>query len=561
MCTEKGFHSKSSHQTASRTKQAPITYAPDYSSMIGSSDLHYKGKLLSGTQGMPVANGRFGGPVWQGSGSSIFMQLNHTDTFMFNDASAASGAHINSGGGALGRVCIGFGSHEIFDDSTEYHLSLYEGRLSISGSRVQLQVIADMDSDAIAFQVTDNRAKPTSITIDLVMLRDAVQIWGEHHAVSTLIAADDKQSVTLAQEISEQCDTGLTVNDFYCHTAVAVTIRDREISAIHDSFVGVRSSKRIVLPAQNGTFSVIIGGDSHMDRTAEVRAKALENASRPAGYDSISEASRTWWERFWSRSFVFLPSKKEFEQRRNYFMYLSAISNRGSYPSKYNGGIWISEEDRRDWGSFYWNWNQDPLYQPLADANHLELLDPMFHMRQSCLEQYKTAAKQLWGAEGVFIGETSGILGWETLPDDVAGELRDYYVTATASCTQRIQDFGSKRNSYLIPWNWKLSFKQDDRRVGFVTHSLVATQETAEYFWQRYRYTKDICWLRDHAYPFIRGAAELYRTYPGFRKEDDGKYHFNRTHLHEHIWAGRDVIDDLSLARGIFSIVVEASCS
>ena len=88
---------------------------------------------------------------------------------------------------------------------------------------------------------------------------------------------------------------------------------------------------------------------------------------------------------------------------------------------------------------------------------------------------------------------------------------------------------------------------------------MMATQETAEYYWQRYCYTKDLDWLRDHAYDFIKGAAELYRTYPGFVKEDDGKYHIYNTNLHEHIWAGKDVIDDLSMARGVFAAAVEAS--
>ena len=91
-------------------------------------------------------------------------------------------------------------------------------------------------------------------------------------------------------------------------------------------------------------------------------------------------------------------------------MYLAAISNRGSYPSKYNGGIWLAEEDRRDWGSFYWNWNQDSLYQPLMAANHVDLMDPLFEMRESSYDQYAVAAEQMWGSEGIYIPETCGVL-------------------------------------------------------------------------------------------------------------------------------------------------------
>ena len=105
---------KSVVQAASVT---PI-FNPNYSELIGRSDLTYTGRITTGTQGMPVANGRFGGPVWESSGNTLSMQLNHTDTFMFNDASAVAKDHQNSGGGALGRVHVGFGSGTVFDGAT-----------------------------------------------------------------------------------------------------------------------------------------------------------------------------------------------------------------------------------------------------------------------------------------------------------------------------------------------------------------------------------------------------------------------------------------------------------
>ena len=88
---------------------------------------------------------------------------------------------------------------------------------------------------------------------------------------------------------------------------------------------------------------------------------------------------------------------------------------------------------------------------------------------------------------------------------------------------------------------------------------MMATQETAEHYWNRYCYTKDLDWLRASAYPFIKGAADLYQSYDGLRKEADGKYHFYNTNLHEHIWAGKDVIDDLAMARGTFAAAIQAS--
>ena len=545
-------------------KKAPL-FDPDYARLIGRSDLTYTGRITTGTQGMSVANGRFGGPVWQSNGSTLVMQLNHTDMFMFNDASAASKDHQNSGGGALGRIHIGFGTGTVFDTTTQQHLSLYDGKLSIAGVGVSADVIADVDSDVVSIQVTDNRATPQPITVDLAMVRDANQIWGAHSAISTLTTVagtgrpgSRNETIVLEQVVQEPADTGIKVNDHYVNTAVAATVQDREISDVVSGTIGNRATLRMTLPARQGTFTVVVGGNADTRKAVRTAAAAaVTNATKAPGHTRIYARSQAWWRDFWHRSYVYFPTQFNFEQRRNYYMYLAAISNRGSYPSKYNGGIWIGEEDRRDWGSFFWNWNQDCLYQPLLAANHLDLLEPLFTMRQAGFEQYKGAAQQMWGSEGIFIGETAGILGWETLPAGIADSMQQYYTFKTSTRSQEFTDITMRRNKFLSPWNWNVF--GGNSQASYVTHTMMATQETAEYYWQVYCYTKDVHWLREVAYPFIKGAAEMYRSYDGLRKESDGKYHFYNTNLHEHIWAGKDVIDDLSMARGVFAAVVKAS--
>lgn len=500
-----------------------------------------------GPYGMPVGNGRFGGPVWQRDERTLSLQLNHTDTFMYNDASAQS-TYEN---GALGRIDIDFGG-KVFGENTVQELSLYDARLRIQSGEVSADVIADCASNAVLLHITDGRREPSSITITLSMLRDPEVKRGLFRATSWLTLEKGDSLIALEQLFEEECTTGIRSNDFYCRTAAAVSVPGREYEAALNSTTAV-----ITLPAQTGVFTVVIGGESSMDKGLDVKAAAMENCVSSSCFEDVFARNRKWWADFWAKSYVYLPGHRDFEQRRNYYMYLAGISNRGSFPSKYNGGIWIAEGDRRDWGSWYWNWNQDSLYQPLESANHGELLDPLFKMRERCYEQYRVAARQLWGIESedaLFIGEISGILGAETLPDDVAAQLQQFLAGKT-ELTDTIAKMGDIRNSFLVPWNYKFS----GGSVSYVTHTMVATLETAEYFWQKYLYGNDVDWLREHAYKFIKGAAELYRGYYGFVKEDDGYYHFNRTNLHEHIWGGRDVIDDLSLARGIFAVAVKSS--
>ncbi len=529
-------------------------FNPEYYELIGRSDIYYSWRIGSGTQGITVANGRLGGPLWQSSASTLSMQINHTDVFTFSDSSAESKNHSNDGGGGIGRIHVNFGE-SVFESDTKNRLSMYEGKLYIDGKGISIQAYADMDSDVLVLLINDSREAPKDITIDLTMLRPSLREWGAHKTVTEVY--EKGNTIVLRQTITEPCDTGIEENDYYNAAALAVSLQGADYTSAKNSNFSGRESIKITVPASNGEFAVVIGGTATMDESVDVEKTARDNSLGANGYNEISESSANWWADFWSKSYVYLPSQPHFEQRRNYYLYLSAISNRGNYPSKYNGGIWCAEEDRRDWGSFYWNWNQDSLYQGLISANHIELLDAMFTMRENLFDNYATAANQMFGAEGIYIPETSGVLGWEILPDDIARSVAEYYTFKTDKRTSGFTDMTYRRNPFLSVWNWNVF--GGDSQASYVSHSLIATQETAEYFWQKYLYTLDEDWLRDNAYKFIKGAAELYRTYDGFRKEADGYYHIYNTNLHEHIWAGKDCIDDLAMARGVFSAAIQAS--
>ena len=515
-------------------------FSCDTAELMQRCEIHVHGRIFHGQQGIAIANGRFGGPVWQDGESRLRMQLNHTDAFMYNDASAVSDAK----GGALGWVCIDFGA-PVFDDKTHQLLDLYRGRLTVRAGEITLMVYADMVLDRIVIEIDDKRKAPAPLSVELEMLRAPEVARGGHTARSALSAREG--CGVLEQRFEEKCDTGLLENDFCCRTAVAIACE-----AGRETWQAL-GERRIclTLEARQGRRTVHIGGCADMSPCVDAGETAVRAALDPA---DPSERSLAWWHDFWESSWVYIPDLPEYELRRNYCLYLLAVSNRGRYPGKYNGGVWIGDGDRRDWGGWYWNWNQDSLYQPMLDANHAELLEPMFTMREACFDRYREAARQLWGAEGIFIGETVGVLGYERLPEDIAAGLRAY-LTGDGPLDEAVRRMGERRNGFLTPWNWRL----EGLRAGYVTHTLTATMETAEYYWMYWRYSGDMEFLRNRAWPFLKGAAELYRTYPGFVKEADGRYHFHRTNLHEHLWGARDVIDDHALARGVFAAAIRAS--
>lgn len=183
---------------------AQPVFNPEYKELVSRSDLTYTGMIDHSPYGIPVGNGRFGGPVWEGNADTLSMQLNHTDTFMYNDASAQS---TDESGG---------------------------------------------------------------------------------------------------QVFSEECSTEITENDHYCSTAVAVSIVGREYEA---SIVNNKQAQ-ISLPAENGSFTIVIGGESSMDQTVDTVGSALQNMNSSLLYDTVFESNTKWWSDFWQKSYVYLPSQK-----------------------------------------------------------------------------------------------------------------------------------------------------------------------------------------------------------------------------------------------------------
>jgi hypothetical protein len=77
------------------------------------------------------------------------------------------------------------------------------------------------------------------------------------------------------------------------------------------------------------------------------------------------------------------------------------------------------------------------------------------------------------------------------------------------------------------------------------------TAKIAYLYWLKYEHTLDEAWLRDRAYPMMKGAVEFYRNYPNLKKDADGKYHIYHTNSNEPAWGVKDSDEDMSAMRGM----------
>lgn len=525
----------------------------DYDRYLAPVDLHFT-KPTNPIEGIPLGNGKMGSLVWvDKTGSSIQFNFGRPDVFYRGSATATwtNMSHID-GNSKVGRVDIHFSGNP-FSSTCIQHLSTYDGYERLQGENVSAKIVAWRDHDVFAIEISDNRPIPSNIIVDLNKLRpDTLQ--GLYSSKS--IQSKKNSMLVLEQVFSEKCNTGITENDFYCASACVVAVQGRKAN--------VRENQ-LIIPSGKGKFTIYIGSSASIKSQDNVIAMAASevNIALSSTFNTIFVANKNQWNEFWQKSFIYLPNSHDLsfenslDQHWLYYLYCMNTCQRGNYPIHANGGIFNVRDGWQYWGSMYWwfNSSRQTLTPVFEQANHPELADPYFTMLSNQFPKINKAAIQQWGTgkDAVYIQETFSFDGPEILPDNIATDLKNTFLFKTNQ-SEALLKFGATRSTWESRWSMSRGIN------GYHTHLLYNTAEAAQWYWERYEYTKDLEWLRVKAYPMIKGAAELYRTHPLTKREADGKYHTNNLGWAETFWSGiRDGINDLASIRGIFPVAIKAA--
>jgi len=553
----------------------------DRERQIGRADLDYRTPVSRSEEGMPLGNGRMGSLVWT-TGDAVRLQINRVDvhamdstTFSFPRADSDYGY-----GCAFVDIVLSQALSDVFTaPQFHQHLSLYDGLLTTTGKDVNVRAVAWPNGDVFAFEVTDNRPVPDTITINLRMLRYASPfIPGEtaelvkRHSVVVQTAAHTATStlgihegrITLTQQFHE--------GDFSSSSAVAIQVPDRQsaVRYLNDSTV------QIATVPLRGRFTILVSSAATR-ADADVTAMALTqlDQARPKDFAGLQQDTASWWHTFWSRGAVWMQSdsgQADFvEANYDYFLYLMGASSRGEFPPRFGGMLWQTNGDMSRWGSQYWWANTSAYYNNLMPANRVELTDPMFTMYEGMREAAATAARQQWGSDGIWIPETTFFNGPERLPDDVADDLREMVLARKPfeARSPAFDRFAANKNRHNSRWNYRADgtweygtyvFTSKGTGIfGHTSHILGVAARIGMMAWERYQYTGDERWFREHGYPFISGAAEFYRNFPNLQKDAEGVYHINHTNSGESAWDSRDAPYEVSCMHMIFPLAVRAS--
>jgi Glycosyl hydrolase family 95 catalytic domain len=551
----------------------------DRRAQVSRADLHYDTPASRPEEGMPIGNGRMGSLVWT-TPSALHLQINRVDVHAMDDTSFSfprADSDYGSGCGYVDIHVVQSGDDVFTGTPFRQHLSLYDALMTAQGKGVSVRAVAWPNGDVMAIDVDDQRAAPEPINIDLRMLRYQMQFavgktWEQRqnhtviyrtaaHTATSILGIKDGR-ITLTQQFRE--------GTFYDSSAVAIAITGRASRAryLNDNTVQLSAA-----PAK-GRFTIWIGTAASAILDQDTAALALRQIDSRS-FETIRESTAEWWHNYWSKGMVYLHStsgQADFvEANYTEYLYLMGSASRGDYPSRFGGGLWQTDGDMSRWGSQYWWANTSAYYTGLMPANRMEIIDPLFKLYLGMYDACATAARQQWGSEGIYIPEITAFSGPEKLPDDIAAELRDLML-ARKPFEQRSEKFEwyqQNKNRHTSRWNYRNDgdwdhgyyiFKSKGSGIfGHTTHILGVATRLGSLAWQRYQLTQDESWLREKAYPIIKGAAEFYRHFPNLQKDEQGVYHINHTNSGESSWDSRDAPYEVSCLHMIFPLAMRAS--
>jgi Domain of unknown function (DUF5703) len=484
---------------------------------------------------MPLGNGEVGINLWVEDGGDLQFYISRSDAYTEISRLVK-----------VGKVRVSLSPNPFTAGAPfRQELKLREGACEIiagpPAQQVKLKVFVDSDSPIVA--VTGESAQPLSV-------KATVESWRTERRV---IKGDEQGSAWTMHGAPFELAEAADVFPADIRDAVAWYHRNEESTAFN-STIQVQSLQSVADkahdPLLHRTFGGWLAGDGFSSAeghaiatTKPVRSFALRVAApcaqmptaeawldeaRKLGARKIS-ADRTarWWREFWERSWVMtdagvtkgLSVGQAFTLQR----YMQACGGRGTFPIKFNGGIFTVEPkasgrpfnaDWRAWGDAHWYQNIRHMYHPMLAEGDFEMMSPFFRLYENARPLCEARAQLYHHVEGCYFPETMTV--WGTYANGDYGWNRE---------GRQPQDVDCKY--------WRFAWNQGPELVALMLD-----------YWD---YTRDRKFLEDQLLPMATSVLKYFDT--RFKRDAAGRILLDPTQSIETYWYG--VTNDMPSAAGL----------
>ncbi|MBS3761864.1 MAG: hypothetical protein KGZ25_01050 [Planctomycetes bacterium] len=224
----------------------------------------------------------------------------------------------------------------------------------------------------------------------------------------------------------------------------------------------------------NGILALATGRGNKTDAVDSV--STILSKAGEEGFQHARERSQNWWKSYWDRvPEIDLPNER-LQFLYDYGMYkFAGFTNPDGVPATLQGP-WIEEYRMPPWSSdYHFNVNVQMCYQPAFHGNLLHHLQPLWEMIAGWEETLRDNARN-------FLGIDDGLM----LPHAVSDDCR--FMTGY---------WGHSADHGCTAWVASMMFRN-------------------------YRYSQDVEFLRETAFPFMRGTMRVYEEM--LERTDDGTF-------------------------------------
>jgi len=241
------------------------------------------------------------------------------------------------------------------------------------------------------------------------------------------------------------------------------------------------------------------------------------------------QKNQTWWKNFWNRSFIIIdPQKRQTNDTpwmagRNYqlFRYMLACNVYGTYPTKFNGGLFTFDPvlidtsfnftpDFRNWGGgTFTQQNQRLLYYPMLKSGDFDMMQAAFEFYRRLLPAATLRTEKYWHHDGASFTEQLENFGLPNASEYGWNRPKDY-------------DPGMQYNAWLeYEWDTVLEFcdmilESESYNGTDISSYLPLIKSCLTFFDQHYRYLArkrgvKVLDSQGHLILFPGSAAETYK--------------------------------------------------
>lgn len=400
------------------------------------------------SESMPCGGGDVGLNVWVENGELMFY-ISRSGTFDEYNTMLK-----------LGRVRMRFTPNPFEGEDFEQILSLQEGNIQIQGVNKSLvanvQIWVDVFRPVIHVEVTCNENIEVETCYENWRYEDRKLRKDESFANSYKWAPPS--DLTIFKDKIEYSNNNIL---FYhrnkdVENIFDITVKQQGLSSVKDelfdpltnlTFGGLlRGTNMIPSGTEEGTYLntkykswKLISESPSKNHEVEIylhtnQTKTTEEwQSELNAFINTTEETKTdarrkteeWWLEYWDRSFIIIrpdnndPTIPEWQAGRNYqlFRYMLGCNAFGSYPTKFNGGLFTYDPcfidsnrcftpDYRNWGGgIFTAQNQRLVYFPMIKSGDFELMKSQFDFYQRILPNAELRSEVYWNHRGACFTE------------------------------------------------------------------------------------------------------------------------------------------------------------